>query len=129
MASPSGSRCLVVDDEDAFRFLLTAILEDAGHRCRAAADIGEARTLLAVEPAECVLLDVSLPGEGGMAFLRELRRDRPNVAVIMVTGYHDPDLARAAAAEGACAFVSKPFRSAAIRTAVERALAASTSDR
>jgi DNA-binding NtrC family response regulator len=127
MGDAIGSGCLVVDDEAAFRFLLGAILEDAGHRCRAAADVEEARALLAAEPAGCVLLDVSLPGEGGMAFLRELGRDRPEIAVIMVTGHHDPELARSAAAAGARGFVSKPFRAADIRAAVERALTSPSS--
>jgi DNA-binding NtrC family response regulator len=113
---------LVVDDEEAFRFLLGAILSDAGYRCRSAADVDQARALLSAEPADCVLLDVSLPGEGGMAFLHELRRDRPHVAVIMVTGHHDPKLAASAAAAGARGFVSKPFRAQDVRAAVHDAL-------
>ena len=118
----SGAAVLVVDDEEAFRFLLGAILSDAGYRCRSAADADQARRLLSAEPADCVLLDVSLPGESGMAFLHELRRDQPRVAVIMVTGHHDPQLAASAAAAGARGFESKPFRAQDVRAAVEQAL-------
>jgi DNA-binding NtrC family response regulator len=113
---------LVVDDEEPFRWLLTAILEDAGHRCLAADGLLQARELLSGAPVECILLDVSMPDGGGLAFLRELHRDRGAVAVVMVTGHHDPDLAREAREAGALGWLVKPFRAQEVRRAVDDAI-------
>jgi DNA-binding NtrC family response regulator len=114
--------CLVVDDEEPFRWLLCAILQDAGYRCHSAADVAQARAVLGAEPVACVLLDVSLGGEGGLDFLRELRETHAGAAVVVVTGHHDPALAEAAVAAGARGFVTKPFKAQDVRAAVEHAI-------
>jgi DNA-binding NtrC family response regulator len=112
----------VIDDEEAYRFLLTAIAEDAGWRATGAADAAQARGVLAREPVDCVLLDVSLRGEDGLAFLAELTANEPNVAVVLVTGHHDAELDREALAAGARVVVRKPFVAQDVRAALELVL-------
>ncbi len=121
-ASAQRPACLVVDDEEAYRFLLTAIAEDAGWRATAAADAAQARGVLARVPIDCVLLDVSLRGENGLTFLAELVGREPNVAVVLVTGHHDAELDREALAAGARVVVRKPFVAQDVRAALELVL-------
>jgi DNA-binding NtrC family response regulator len=122
LAHRALATCLVVDDEDAMRSLVIAVLERAGYRCFGAAETAAAVQVLDAEDVDCVLLDVSMPGRGGMGFLRDLQRDRPDLAVVMVTGFNDPLLAGEAFQEGAYGYVVKPFQAHELRLAVQNAL-------
>jgi DNA-binding NtrC family response regulator len=112
----------VVDDEEAFRWLVSAVLEDAGYRCLAAENADEARRTLAAEPVQCVLLDLSLAARSGIDLLRDLHRERPDLPLIVVTGHRGAAREREARAAGASAWVGKPFRASELRAAVQSAL-------
>jgi putative two-component system response regulator len=114
--------CLIVDDDAPIRALLGVILEEAGYRCLEAPDVRAARRLLEAEPVDCLLLDLSLPGGGGMPLLRDLQRDLPELAVVIVTGENDPVRAGEAFQEGAYGYVVKPFQIHEVRLAVQNAL-------
>ena len=55
-----------------------------------------------------ILSDINMPGMDGLALLREIKRQRPDLPVIMVTAYGDDDRRRKADEYGAAAFVTKP---------------------
>src|SRR5690348_4434899 len=62
-----------------------------------------------IEPELIVILsDINMPGMDGLALLREIKRQRPDLPVIMVTAYGDDDRRRQAAEHGAAEFVTKP---------------------
>jgi DNA-binding response OmpR family regulator len=77
---------LIVDDDAAIRLLCRVNLELEGHRVAEAAYLEQARSVLAAEPVDVVLLDLHIGNERGVDLLRELRRDRPEIAVALLTG-------------------------------------------
>lgn len=104
----SGHTILCVDDDQDVRRLISRILHLAGHRCDGAADVHEARRLLAMYPYSVVLCDIGLPGESGLELLTDIAK-RPSTAAVMVTGEDDPSSADTALELGAYGYVTKPF--------------------
>jgi DNA-binding response OmpR family regulator len=98
---------LVVDDDAAIRLLCRVNLELDGHRVAEAATLDEARAALAAEPVKVVLLDLHIGNERGVDLLRELREDRPEVAVALLTG--SPQKRSPEEEAAADAVISKPF--------------------
>ncbi len=77
---------LVVDDDASIRFLCRVNLELEGWTVREAANLTDAREQLTDGLVSVLLLDVHIGGENGVAFLNEIRRDRPDLPVAMLTG-------------------------------------------
>jgi DNA-binding response OmpR family regulator len=98
---------LIVDDDASIRLLCRVNLELEGHRVAEAAYLDQARALLAEEPVDVVLLDLHIGRERGLDLLRELRRDRPEVAVALLTG--SPQERSPDEEAKADAVISKPF--------------------
>jgi DNA-binding response OmpR family regulator len=98
---------LVVDDDAAIRLLCRVNLELEGHRVFEAAYLDQARAVLADERVHVVLLDLHLGNERGLDLLAELRRDRPEVAVALLTG--SPQARSPEEEATADAVISKPF--------------------
>ena len=78
---------VVVDDEPAIRSSLAAVLEDEGYPVRCCAHAQEFYDALQEQPMSLVLLDIWLPGEDGMAILKNLRNEQPELPVIMMSGH------------------------------------------
>jgi putative two-component system response regulator len=116
------ARILVVDDEPAIRELLCRLLDRDGHESATAVDVPDACEQLDREDFEVVLCDVNLPGESGLVFVRRALAADSNIAVVMVTGSDDPELANAALELGAYGYVVKPFRPSELSIAVANAL-------
>ncbi len=72
------------------------------------------------------MLDVGLPGHSGLEVLKRLRAHRAGVPVIMVTGQYGRQLREGALRAGAATFLTKPFRIADVRAAIDQHLRAST---
>ena len=106
----ADERILIVDDEGPIRTLLARLLGVHGFDCLTAASAGEARELLAVEPVTLILSDVSMPGESGLDFAREVSADYPEIAIVMVTGLDDRHHAEAALEHGVYGYILKPFK-------------------
>jgi DNA-binding response OmpR family regulator len=85
MNSP-GQTVLVVDDDASIRLLCRLNLELDGWRVLEAATLPLAREQLDAEDVDVVVLDVHVGAGSGLEFLDELRRDRPNVKVALLTG-------------------------------------------
>jgi DNA-binding response OmpR family regulator len=98
---------LIVDDDAAIRLLCRVNLELEGLRVLDAGDLGQARALLAEEHVDVVLLDLHLGNERGLDLLAELRRDRPGIAVALLTG--SPQSRSPEEEATADAVISKPF--------------------
>ncbi|MGH7380203.1 MAG: response regulator [Candidatus Methylomirabilales bacterium] len=112
---------LIIDDERLFRTLVADHLTKEGYRVVAAASGEEGLKTLAEEAVHVVLLDLILPGLDGMEVLRQVKRDRPELPVIMVTGYRTPERAINAVKEGAFDVVSKPVNLEELTQTVRRA--------
>lgn len=121
-AGEAGADILVVDDQAPVRDVLVRILAAAGHRCRTARSVAEARSAIVAGPPQLVLCDIDMPGESGLALAEHLRVDWPEVALVMVTAFDDPAIADEAMDDGAFGYVIKPFERNEILISVAGAL-------
>ena len=105
----TGRRILVVDDEESVRWALRKALERANYRVDLAAD-GPSGLQAAEEPGvDLALLDVRLPGRDGLDVLREIRKRRPDLPVILCTGYSSQISEEKAKSFGIQGFAMKPL--------------------
>jgi DNA-binding NtrC family response regulator len=115
-------RILVADDEDSMRFLLREVMRREGYEVEVAADGEKAMELVRAGSFDLVIMDVRMPGMDGMQALKEMRRIRPNLVVVMITAHGNTDLAIQAMREGAYDYFNKPFELEELRIVVRRAL-------
>ncbi|MBI5837339.1 MAG: sigma-54-dependent Fis family transcriptional regulator [Candidatus Eisenbacteria bacterium] len=102
-------RVLIVDDEENFRAMLTEHLRDQGYGASAVGSSADALESLARDPHDAVLLDIRLGRENGIEVLRRIKRDFPDVEVVMVTAFGSVNLAVEATKLGSFDFVEKPL--------------------
>jgi len=103
-------RILLVDDDANFRNVMTEYLEGfRGYDLRVAVSGEEGLAALADAVPDIVLLDLMMPGIGGMVTLEQMKSECPDLPVVMVTANEDLSLARKALSLGACDYVTKPF--------------------
>lgn len=117
-----GAEVLVVDDEAVVREGVRRVLEAEGLSVAAAADAASALAHPAASTCRLVVCDLMLPDESGLDLLRHLRRSRPELPVVMITGYATADHAQRAHEVGATDFLAKPFTSSELLTVVREAL-------
>jgi CheY-like chemotaxis protein len=84
---------LVVEDEAMIRMFVTEFLQDCGHRVFEAANVAEAKDVLAETPVDLVFSDVNMPGsENGFALETWVRRHYPDIKVLLTSGFpHRPE--------------------------------------
>jgi DNA-binding NtrC family response regulator len=112
---------LVVDDDDAMRDMVVALLEDAGHTAQGAALADEAIEAIKDREFDAVLSDIRMPGKSGIDMLGEIRALRPETPVVMMTAFGSIDSAVEAMQAGAFDYITKPFKRDAILVSLERA--------
>jgi DNA-binding NarL/FixJ family response regulator len=106
----SRKQVLIVDDAAMTRGILRLMLEIEGFEVVAeAADAAEAIDTVRRHTPDIVFLDINLPDASGLAVLEELRREFPEVAVIMITVDDTADHMREAIRKGALGYVLKPL--------------------
>jgi len=109
-AAPRPRRILLVDDDADFRTMIIQYLTGhRGYEVLPAASGEEALQLLDGFQPEVVLLDLMMPGIGGMEALKQIKARCPNLCVVMVTANEDLSIARKALALGAADYLTKPF--------------------
>ncbi|MDP2370586.1 sigma-54-dependent transcriptional regulator [Rhodoferax sp.] len=110
---------LIVDDEEGMRNFLVKTLVP---RCRTVMSAGSAEEgaeLLRAQHVDLIILDISLPGRSGVAWLKDLREQGFSGEVILITAFADLDTAIEALRAGASDFILKPFRVPQILNAVK----------
>jgi CheY-like chemotaxis protein len=100
---------LVVDDEPGMRALFSFMLGAKGYEVRTAGSGDEALQNVKSSPYDLVFLDVRMPYMNGVEVLRALKQLRPNISVVMMTGYAVEQLLNEAIREGAKGYLRKPF--------------------
>ncbi len=107
----SAARILVVDDEPQIRRILRTTLTTAGYEIEDAKTGDEALEKLREYRPDLVLLDINMPGMGGLATCKAIRAD-PNIAIVMLT-VHNTEAAKVEALDaGADDFITKPIQHA-----------------
>jgi CheY-like chemotaxis protein len=102
---------LVVDDEQTVREVCARMLGNWGCEVEIARDGREALARFREDPARftAVLLDLTMPELDGAATFTELRRIRPDVRVLLMSGFNEQDAVSRFAGKGLAGFVQKPF--------------------
>ena len=128
MASPNAQRhhpdphVLIVEDEQRLRDLLLRSLTNWGFEASAARSAEEAMRHSESNPPDIVLLDLNLPGMDGLEFFTSLRRKRPEVQGIVLTGFATVDAAKQAVHMDMVEFLTKPCHLGEVEQALDRAM-------
>ncbi|MCC6314695.1 MAG: response regulator transcription factor [Thermomicrobiales bacterium] len=102
-------RVLLVEDEPAVARMIRRGLGPHGYQVTTAESGEDAAALLAAEPFDLVLLDIMLPGQDGHETLAAIRRQRPDMPVVMLTARDDLASKVSALDGGADDYITKPF--------------------
>ncbi len=104
-----SARILVVDDEQDIRESFCGILEAEGYRTQGASSLSEGRHAAAQFAPQLVLLDLGLPDGNGIELLEELRSERPELSVVVITAETKVEVAVKAMRLGATDYLEKPI--------------------
>jgi len=113
---------LIVDDERAIRDGCREVAQTLGFATYIADNAEHAFRIIDSASIDVVLLDLRLPGTGGLEILREVKKRRPETVVVVITGYATVQSAVQAMKHGAYDYVTKPFNLDELRLLLERVL-------
>jgi two-component system, NtrC family, nitrogen regulation response regulator NtrX len=115
---------LIVDDEADIRELVSGILQDEGYLTRSARDSDDALAAISARRPNLVFLDIWLQGSrlDGLQVLDAVKREHPEVPVVMISGHGNIETAVAAIKRGAYDFIEKPFKADRLVLVADRAL-------
>lgn len=118
----TAKKILIVDDEDTLRTLTRNELEHSGFEVHEATGGAEALSFLVDHEVDLVILDIKMPGMGGLDVLQRIREDDLARKVIMLTGVGELKIARESLELGASDFMSKPFEMGNLIACINRVL-------
>jgi len=113
---------MVVDDEFSIRESLEKVLSKAAYNTLVAGSGNEALALLKKQKVDIVLTDLKMADGDGVELLKSVKKNFPDLEVILLTGYGTIEIAVEAMREGAYDFITKPPKKAIILNAVARAI-------
>ena len=121
------SDILIVDDERDIRELVSDILEDEGYATRLAGNSDDCMAAINKEPPALLILDIWLKDSrmDGIDILKAVKRDNPDVPVVIISGHGNIEIAVAAIKQGAYDFIEKPFNIDQLMVVIRRAMEAS----
>ena len=111
---------LLVDDDDAFRRVLARALERRGYAVNVAANVESALAKAQVQPPECAVIDLRMPGASGLVLIEKLIELDPNTRIVMLTGYASIATAVEAIKLGAIHYLAKPCDADQVVAALHR---------
>ena len=115
-------RILIVDDEPSILSVLGTLLRAQSHEVTPARSGEAALALLKQQAFDLMISDIRMGSMDGMQLLQQVKRDHPNLAVIMLTAFGTVETAVEAMKEGAFDYVTKPFKVDELLITVQRAL-------
>ncbi len=115
---------LIVDDERDIRELIGDILRDEGHVPRLAGSSDECMAAINSAPPELMILDIWLKDSqmDGIDILKAVKRDNPEIPVVIISGHGNIEIAVAAIKQGAYDFIEKPFNIDQLMVVITRAM-------
>ncbi|MCQ0093194.1 sigma-54 dependent transcriptional regulator [Roseovarius sp. M141] len=118
------SDILIVDDERDIRELISDILGDEGYKTRMAGNSDGAMAAIAADPPALLILDIWLKDSNmdGIDILKAVKRDYPEVPVVIISGHGNIEIAVAAIKQGAYDFIEKPFNIDQLMVVIRRGM-------
>lgn len=120
MKNTRKNNVLLVDDEKDIRDVLHISLTDFGYAVHTAENATEALRIFAEVNPPIVLTDIKMPGMDGIDLLLKLKRENPDIEVIMITGHGDMNLAIRSLKYEAADFIVKPISADALEAAMQK---------
>jgi FixJ family two-component response regulator len=120
--SPADAVVYVVDDDPDVQSGLKLLLESVGLACVTFSSVQEFLRNKSDSQSRCLILDVRMPGMGGLDFQKELAEARNEIPIIFITGHGDIPMTVRAMKAGAVEFLTKPLREQDVLDAVQIAL-------
>ena len=120
-ASTMRSSVDIIDDDASVLRALRRLLVSVGIRSEGYRSAQAYLDSVDLELADCLLLDMHLPGMSGIELLEHLRKVAPRLPVICMTGRHQAELEKRASDAGGCPFLRKPFDQAELFDALSTA--------
>jgi|SRR5690348_5373932 len=119
---PDGKQVtvLVADDNEVAQRLCRRVLEKAGHRVLTASDGQEAVNLALGELPDMILMDVAMPGMDGLEAMRQIKAQKPSMAVVIASAHSMAGDRERFLAAGANDVLAKPFRLTELTGIVEK---------
>jgi len=105
---PSNAQILLVDDEEQFLQTLSRRLKERGLSVDAVTSGDDAVKTIKSRNFDAIILDLVMPGTGGIETMRRIRKENPDIQVIILTGYPSKEKISEAMSEGALEFLEKP---------------------
>ncbi len=121
MAETAG-QVVVIDDDPSVREALESLLQSVGLHVNLYGSVPEFLAAPPVQAPTCLVLDVRLPGQGGLEFQRSLAASGVHPPIIFITGHGDIPMSVKAMKGGAIEFMTKPFRDQDLLDAIESGL-------
>ena len=121
--SPSAElKVLIVDDDQTIRSTLAEVVSTWGYRTFEAASLAETLALVDRERPDALLLDVKLPDGSGISILEQLKTRKPELVIIVITGYVTHNDAFEAGLHQAFGYVTKPIDQIQVRSMLDESL-------
>lgn len=121
---PVRPRVLVVDDESGIRDLLAKTLSLADYDVDTTPDGTSALDRVRAHSYDLLIADLKMPGMDGLTLIRQAKRIKPELAVLIITGYSSESNAIEAVNLGVSGYLTKPFRVPKVLSAAAKALGA-----
>lgn len=121
VAEQTRGTVLVIDDEEAIRAVASRMLKRAGYDVQTASDgqSGIAQMRAHAEQITCVLLDLSMPRTNIDIVITELMQIKPQVRIVLMSGYSQEDALERFRLSGTISFLPKPFNAAALERKIQ----------
>ena len=117
----SKKKILICDDEEGIRESLNLILGD-DYDLAFKTNGKEALDYLKNHSPDLVIMDIKMPLKNGLEALRELRKDKLDLKVIVITGYQSMETARETMKYGISEYITKPFEGSAVKETIKKIL-------
>ena len=118
------TRALVIDDDLTVRAVVGRTLRRAGYETLEAPDAGAGLHLLAAQSFDLAIVDIFMPGQGGLTTIAQIRERWPSVKVLAMSAADRLEMAAHAQAVGADAFLKKPFEAQTLLSTIDALLEA-----
>jgi len=112
----------VVDDDESVRESLPDLLREFGFAANSFSSAEEFLSSNNIDETRCLVLDIAMPGMGGLELQQELERNGQKIPIVFMTAHKDTAVQTRALRQGAVSFLLKPFSDTALLEAVKAAL-------
>ncbi len=113
-------KILLVDDEEIVRITLQKFIERLGHATECAEEGLSGLRAAKTTKYDAALVDLRMPGIDGIGFLRQTRKNTPELPIVIMSGHGSDETREEAMQAGAFAFLTKPFRFDEIKSLMEQ---------